>query len=220
MTNKKQYKVGAGLSEDQYNLVRRRLFIEDLSWQTVIRALLNAYITGDVSVTAQGRYHLSPPSHHIPVMQIEGSDVEIEPEWTVKDRPQVGHKSREQKPREKPMWGTRELAAHLRELTGRKVSTNMLRKLLKVIDVPKHNNGGVWKFPGNEDNEHIPRIVEAFEEGVYDSLIYEGTANAEAVMEARLARESYKTEAQRIRQRQKRLAHLRRLRQTERESET
>lgn len=212
----KGHRVHAKLTKDQFSLLRRRAFVEDLTVQAILSALVNAYIAGDVSVTAQGRYMLSPPSDYEPIIEVEkAADViEIEPNWGVKDgRPQVGATSHRQKPRNKPEWGTRELARHLRKSTGRRVTIPSLRDLLNTLDIPKGDNGR-WSFEG-PDSETVNEVKTAIEEGVYDSLVLEGIREARKIAEENEARETEIQEAVEDYPEQRRIQHLKRLRQIE-----
>lgn len=206
--------VNVMLTMDQYNLARRKLFVEHMSWQRVFSALINAYIVGDVSVLENGRYHLAPPSGYKPVVKIEGSDVDIEPDWGVNERPQVGYRNPNQAPKRAKVWGTRELAHHLRSVTGRRISIPLLRKLLQALDVPKTDTGR-WKFPKEEDDPHIPKIIEAIEEGVYDELLHGQVAQARLVESDRIKRTRERSQAEKHHAKQRRLEHLKRLRQSE-----
>lgn len=211
-----RHRVSARVTEDQFELLRRRTFVEDLTIQTVLSALVNAYISGDVSVTQQGRYMLSPPSDYDPVIEVERAEdvVEIEPDWGVEDgRPQVGATNHRQKPRGKPDMGTRELARYLRKETGRRVSLPSLRKLLNALDVPKDDNGR-WTFEGT-DSQTVSQVKEAIESGVYDSLVQEGVEAARKVAEANEAREEEIQEAVESYPKNRRIEHLKRLRRIE-----
>lgn len=209
-------RVTARLTDDQYELLRRRLFVEDLSIQTMLSALVNAYIMGDVSVTAQGRYMLSPPSGYTPVVEVEKSEdvVEIEPDWGVEDgRPQVGATSHRQKPRTKPEWGTRELAYYLRKSTGRRVSIPNLRKLLNATEIEKADNGR-WTFEGPDD-PNVGTVKQAVEEGVYDALVREGVHEARKVQEQKQVEEDELEFAIEETETNRRIQHLKRLRKVE-----
>lgn len=211
---KEDRKVSFRLTEDQYNLARRRLFGDDLNWQTMLTALVNAYITGYVSVTKAGRFVLSPPTSKVPVIEVDtGEDlVEVEPDWRVSgERPQVG--SPQQRPRKLRQWGTSDLAIYLREQTGRRISIQHLRKLLSTMNLPKGDNGR-WSFSGPED-ETIQRIIKAIEEGVYDALIREGVQQArQRSKEITKNLESYWQSVEST-EMQRRLNHLKRLRELE-----
>ena len=210
----KRINVSVKLTEDQYNLARRKLFVEHITWQAMLSAVINAYIVGDLSVLENGRYHLAPPSSYKPVVRIEGSDVDIEPDWAVNERPQVGYRNHAQAPKRAKVWGTRELAHHLREVTGRRVSLQTLRKLLDSLDIPKTETGR-WKFPKEADDPHIPKIIEAIQMGEYDRLLYGGVAQARQTEDAKIKKIREKTEANKRHAQQKRLEHLKRLRQSE-----
>lgn len=191
MSKKKTHTITFKITEDQYKFARRKLFVEDLTWQIVMPALLNAYIMGDVSITQQGRYHVAPPTDHIPVVGIEGSDVEVEPDWHRKSgkaqgRPQVGAKSPSQKPKRQRVWGTKSLAQYLRQETGRRISYPILRQLLLALEIPKADNKQ-WKFPGEENNEYVPIIVEAIENGTYDILLTDSLERAKESQKRRQA---------------------------------
>lgn len=134
---------------------------------------------GDVTVTRQGRYYLSPPRDGIPIIEIpKGKDtVELEPDWNIRaSRPQVSADNPKQKPRRSKSWGTREVAIHLREETGRRISIPVLRKLLPILEIPKGDNSR-WNFTGGDD-PNVSVIKKAIEDGTYDTLLYEGTLKA------------------------------------------
>lgn len=211
MVDEKKHRVSVHMTKDQFNLARRRLFVEDLSWQTVLNSLINAYIMGDISITSQGRYHISPPKSSIPVIQIEGikDTVEIEPDWgKARHRPQAGDSK--QTPRSKPKWGSKELAQHLRSVTGRRVSIQNLRKLLRTLEIEKKGNSR-WVFDPDEDSETIAVIQEAIEDGVYDRLVREGTEEAQKKQQEDKAEQEAKVQDAKAR----RLQHLKRLRKIE-----
>lgn len=212
-SEKKPHTVSFRVTKDQYNLARRRLFVEDLNWQTVMRALLNAYIMGDVSVTSEGRYHIAPPSGYVPVVEVtkEEDVVEIEPDWgTTSERPQVGANHSRQHPRNHPVWGTRELAAYLRRETGRRVTVQVLRKLLTLLEVPKADNG-FWQFDG-EDDKHVSTIIEAITDGTYATLVKEGVVNAQKHVEKKEDRALDSEELEEARSRNAKINHLKRVR--------
>lgn len=210
---KNKNSIGATLTEDQYSMVRRKLFVEGLSWQKVISALINAYIMGDISVTTSGRYKLSPPSGYIPVIRIpDGVDeVEIEPDWGVNNpRPQMGSTSDHAWDEE--IWKTRELVQYVREITGRRISIILLRELLNHLDIPKANTQ--WKFTGPED-KYVTQVIEAIEEGLYDELSKLGTGRAEQHRLRNKRKLDEPKEAKELTDKEKRIQHLRKLRQIE-----
>lgn len=182
--------------------------------QSVLSALVNAYIMGDITVTKQGRYHMSPPSGHSPVIEVEQADdmvIEIEPDWGIgSDRPQVGADNHRQKPRTKHKWGTRELAQYLRKTTERRVSVQNLRRLLSSMEVEKEDNGR-WSFNGPEDRTVI-QIVEAVQAGVYDSLVQEGVEAARKQQESMDEATVEHFQSARQEEIARRAQHLRRLR--------
>lgn len=209
-------KITARLTDDQYRLARHRLFVEDLTWQELISTLVNAYICGDISVTKQGRYHVAPPSGDEPVVLVpSGADVvEIEPDWGVDHpRPQVGAERPRQQPRGVRAWGTTALANHLREVTGRRISKNVLRKLLKLLDIPKQDNGR-WEFPG-PDSEYVKKLEVAMNDGTYDTLIREGTKEANQLQRQKKKEEAEIEWAFEQDAKQRRLERLKQLRSIE-----
>jgi hypothetical protein len=161
------------------------MWVEDISWPKLISALLNAFIMGDVSVTNDGRYHLSAPVSSVPVIQVPKGDqtIELEPDWNIrgKTRPQVGADEPKQKPRIAKSWGTREVALYLRQETGRRISLPILRQLLSILEIPKGENTR-WNFRGATDPA-IQTIKDAIENGTYDTLLREGTSKARAASE-------------------------------------
>lgn len=168
--------VSVSLTDDQYELARRRAFVEDLGWRTIFNALVNAYIAGDITVTAQGRYTVHPPKSATPIVHVrrDADVVEIEPDWNVNDpRPQVGDDPRQQA-RPHSGWGTRALTQHIAQETGRKISKQYLRRLLSVLGIEKAENGR-WYFEGPQDS-NVSLVLRAIEEGVYDQMIAEGVA--------------------------------------------
>jgi hypothetical protein len=171
----KHKSVTVTLTEDQFELARRRLFIEGLGWTTVLRALVNAYVMGDVSVTKSGKYYMAPPSNYRPVVHVSKAEdvVEIEPEWGVaSDRPQIGTTSVGQVTHLPDKWGTKELAAYMREVTGRKISPTYLRRMMALIEIPKGSNNR-WSFDGPDDPK-VATVRKAIDEGIYQAIIHEG----------------------------------------------
>lgn len=166
--------IAAQVTDDQYELARRRAFVEDLPWKTIFNALINAYIAGDITVTRQGRYSVALPQSSVPVARVrrDADDIEIEPDWNLKDpRPQVGTKANQQ---DKPSsgWGTGALNEHIKKETGRKIPRQYLRQLLRTLGIEKADNGR-WYFEGPTDPQ-VETVISAIESGVYDALIREG----------------------------------------------
>lgn len=166
--------INVSLTDDQYELARRRAFVEDLGWKPIFNALINAYIAGDITVTQQGRYTVHPPKSATPVVHVrrDADVIELEPDWNINDpRPQVGEDPRQQA-RPHSGWGTRALTQHIAQETGRKISPHYLRRLLSVLGIEKADNGR-WYFEGPTD-ERVSLVLTAIEEGVYDQMIAEG----------------------------------------------
>lgn len=210
--NNKTKLISCRLTEDQFGLARRKLFVESLSWQRVISALVNAYIMGDISVTPSGRYVLAPPTGYIPVVKVSEDEdaVEIEPDWGVNNpRPQMGATY---EPKQGEYWGTKELAEYLRVETSRRLSVNSVRKLLRHLNIPKENNR--WVFIGPEDI-YIDQIKEAIQNGTYDDLIRESTKEANKMAMWRKHGVDEIREAKELSEKERRTQHLRRLRNIE-----
>lgn len=166
--------VSITISDQQYELARRRAFVEDLRWRHIWNALINAYIAGDITVTQQGRYSVHPPTSATPVVHVrkDADLVELEPDWSINDpRPQVGDKSTQQT-RPHHGWGTSALLQHLKETTGRKIPKQYLRRLLNLLEIPKADNGR-WYFDGIND-PLVSVVIEAVVGGVYDEMIRVG----------------------------------------------
>lgn len=217
-TNKKRKAVTVHLTPTQFSLARRRIFHEHLTWQMVMNALMNAYITGDITVTKQGRYHMAPPQGAVPVIHVpkDGEVVEIDVDWGTKDsRPQVGASNKAQHPKRprSDSWGTRELVGYLREETGRNVRLASLQLLLRTLEIPKHG-GHHWKFTG-EDDPLVVEILETFHDGTYDRLIRQGLDKAEVARERRKSKEAEIKNAVTTTEQQRKILHLKRLRSTE-----
>ena len=211
--DKKYHTVPVKLSTDQYNLARRRMFAEDMSWQEVLVPLLNAYIMGDVTVTRQGRYYLHPPRDGIPIIEIPKKEdkVELEPDWNIgENRPQVSADKPQQKPRNLKDWGTRQVAVYLREETGRKISIPVLRQLLSLYEIPKGNNSR-WSFTGGDD-PHVQTLKQAIEDGTYDTLLREGTQRAVEARKRKQQELDELAEAEEITNERRRQKHLERIR--------
>ncbi len=205
------------ISTDQYSLARRRMWVENITWTKLISALLNAFITGDITVTKEGRYHMSAPLSSVPVLSVPkgGEEVELEPDWNIRGqiRPQVGAHEPKQKPRNLKNWGTREVAIYLREDTGRRISIPVLRELLSVLDIPKGSNSR-WSFRGPDDPA-IQSIKEAIEEGIYDELLYEGLKKAVELREKKRAEEKELEESKEVTKKARKIKHLKSLRDLE-----
>lgn len=164
--------ISVTLSDDQYELARRRAFVEDLTWSRIFRGLINAYIAGDITVTQQGRYSVNPPKAPIPVVHVrrDANITEIEPDWKTNDkRPQVGVDDPKHQTKRGSGWGTAALQQHLGEETGRKISRQYLRNLLKLLKIEKADNGR-WDFAGPMDPQ-VKRVIEAVENGTYDEMV-------------------------------------------------
>lgn len=206
-------RVAVTLTLDQYNLARRRLFVESMSWEKVLRALVNAYITGDVSVSKQGRYSLAPPSNLVPQVKvpIDGDLVDIDVDWqTPSERPQVGVTEPRQQSRSRDYWGTREVSAFLRETTGRNVKPQGLRLLLRTLNVPKGAHKQ-WRFDGPNDKKLL-LIIDAVKDGTYDSLIREGLSELETKRRRKQAEARDLKQSEEMTAEQRRIAHLKKLR--------
>lgn len=205
------------ISSDQYALARRRMWVENLSWPKLITALLNAFITGDITVTRQGRYHLSPPLSSVPVISVPrgGEEIELEPDWNIRGqtRPQVGTEEPKQKPRHAKSWGTREVALYLQQETGRRISLPAMRKLLSVLDVPKGDNSR-WNF-GGPDDLTVQILKESIEDGTYDAVLYEETSKARAASERNKQKLAALKEAEDMTVKARKLKHLKELRNIE-----
>ena len=218
MTKKKP--VTVQLTPTQRSLARRRIFAEDLSWQKVLNALMNAYITGDITVTKNGRYQMAPPQGSIPVIHVPkgGELVEIDVDWGTHDsRPQVGANHKAPKGNRSTLaptqWGTRELATYLQKETGRLIRSASLRNLLRTIEIPKAD-GNRWLFEGEKD-PFLPEILEAFQDGTYDLLIRQGVYKAEVAKARRKNNEDEFNEATIKTESERKIAHLKRLRSIE-----
>lgn len=214
--SEKKKQVTVNLTQDQFDLARRRLFIEGLSWGVVLRALLNAYVMGDVSVTKSGKYYMAAPSNYKPVVHVTQAEdvVEIEPAWGVtSDRPQVGENRVGTVTKLPPKWGTRELAAYLRDHTGRKITPMYLRKMLALIEIPKGENGR-WSFEGENDPQ-VKTIIKAITEGVYEAIIYEGLQEAKQYQAKRVEKAEEIKDAIRNTKMEEQARRLRRLKAIE-----
>lgn len=166
--------ITAHVTDNQYELARRRAFVEDLSWKTIFNALINAYIAGDITVTQQGRYSVAIPESSTPVVHIrrDADTIELEPDWNVNDpRPQVGTTSSQQA-RPHNGWGTSALNEYIKQETGRKIPKQYLRRLLRTLGIEKAENGR-WYFEGPNDPQ-VATILSAIESGVYDEMIRQG----------------------------------------------
>lgn len=165
--------IGVSISDEQYELARRRAFVEDLKWKHIWNALINAYIAGDITVTQQGRYSIHPPKAAIPVVHVrhDADLIELEPDWSINDpRPQVGADSTHQQSKHKGAggWGTTHLHQYIKQETGRKIPKQYLRRLLKALEIPKSDNGR-WYFKGPTDPK-VETVISAIETGVYDEI--------------------------------------------------
>lgn len=210
------HRITAALTAEQYQLARRRLFTERQSWQKVLNALINAYITGDITVTDAGRYHLKPPQAQPIVVHIpKGADlIEVDIDWgTPNKRPQVGAGNSSQQPKVHKAWGTKALAQYLREQTGRKITLQSLRYMLRVMEIEKkHNNR--WEFQGPDDPV-VAEVLDAIITGLYDDLVRMGTDAASAIRIHKENQEKTAKQALLANQAERRMLHLKRLRSIE-----
>lgn len=210
------HRVATQLTDQQYNLARRRLFAEKQTWQKVLNALVNAYITGDITVTEAGRYHLSTPKGKPVVIQVpKGADlIEVDVDWGTKDRrPQVGADSPSQKPKVLSAWGTKDLLFHLRSVTGRRITMQSLRYLLRIMEIEKDGNNR-WEFKGPED-ERVTEVEEAIYSGLYDELVRMGTEAAAAIRITKEKQEKALKNAVSAHEAERKALHLKRLNQIE-----
>lgn len=202
------------LTEDQWKLAKRRLFVEHQTWQVVLSALVNAYICGDITVTRDGRYSMNPPEGASPVVEVpKGADyVEIEPDWQVpQGKPQKGYENREYDS-PAPGWGTRQLQQHLRKHTGRGLKLPALRELLRYLEIEKE--GHRYLFDGPTD-ERVDMIETAIHTGVYDALVRKGLKQADKYREQKIEEQEEIEKSAGVYKESKRLKRLKQMRSIE-----
>lgn len=210
------HRVSTQITSQQYNLARRRMYAEGQNWQKVLNALINAYIIGDVTVTDGGRYQVSPPKHLPVSVQVpKNADlIEVDVDWGTRDRrPQVGANAPSQQQKPRKSWGTKELLNHLRKETGRHVTIQSLRYMLRILEIEKQENNR-WIFSGPED-ERVAEIEEAIYSGLYDELIRMGTERAEAIRITKQKQKKALKQAASAYEAERKLLHLKRLNQLE-----
>lgn len=155
------------LSPKVYRFLNQRRHADRLSIQQILAAGIAAYIVGDLEVTHEG-YRVRPArAKGSPSAIIEHADG-TEETFTLEDaqlareivheataRPQeIGLNRRN----DGEVWGTRELAAYLREETGRYIGMDGLRGFLRRR-FPKPEGQREWRWSGPDD----PQVAEIAE---------------------------------------------------------
>lgn len=206
------------ITEDQYRILKRKAFVEDLSFQVIFNALTNAYITGDLTVKRDGRYAINQPLQNVePVVQYRDKDqelVEVRPDWQTKTaankkpQPQVPPSRKAHRKNKSENWGTKEARAYLRGETGRKVDQQVFYQLLHALEIPKA--GARYKFTGPDD-PHILKLKEGIESGLYDELKTNSLKTAVAHTEAKKKQKEDFIDAETMLARKKKLDHVKRL---------
>lgn len=171
------------LTDRQWKLAKRKMADDQLTWQAILSAAVNAYILGHFGVTPSGRYTVWPPGSEAPAVEDPDGDGTVDLAELWQGAPPQGNPrphSSQDDPQQRQWgtggrrWGTRELAAHLRYETGRRVNLTVLRKLLRrhFSDV---KDGHRWKFDGPGDPT-VARCVDLVADGELDRVATESYA--------------------------------------------
>jgi hypothetical protein len=153
------------MTEEQFRLCKRRMAIDDIGWQHLGQAAINAYILGHLDINRRGE-----------VVWRERGDTDIFSEDPVDAVRQVAAalEGAPVKPKRKPApvrewWDLHELARWLEEVTGRRVGHAILRMYLKTRHrefKPDARPGVRWKFyprgggfPGPNEMETLAEEV-------------------------------------------------------------
>ena len=169
-----RHRVHVRLTPKQFELARRRLYAEHLSWQTVLSASVNAFILGDLAIEPSGHYRVvdPPPEQHadphaVAEVEAEGHDEPVElaiaeptPADTLPDPADIYALE---------SWGLQEVVSHLIEEAGSALAftgSNATRELARYL---RHLGLGVgrgsrYTFDGPDD-ETVVMLVEHTRDG-------------------------------------------------------
>lgn len=156
------------LTDEQHALARRRMALDRITWQSFGMAAVNAYILGNLQVSPQGEFAVDPAGDTERLVFREDAEAV---------RRQVEESAAKAPPRALKDHGPRQLttsalARAIENDTGRRVSVDMLRELLKrSFREAKTNPDSLksrWRV--EEGSELQDRITRAVAEGALDEI--------------------------------------------------
>jgi hypothetical protein len=145
------------LTDAQHELLRMKVAsTPGLSLQKVLSVAVNAFVRGDLVIRADGSYTIAEPSAIAFTDDAEAVDLDdLEGEAS---------------PASPETWGTRDLAAHAERATGRRVSLQLLRQLLRE-EFPKPEGAGhATRYRWMAGDAQIEQIVQRIREGALDEI--------------------------------------------------
>lgn len=146
------------LTEEQFRLGKRRMALDDVGWQHVGQAAVNAYILGHLQVNRRGEADWDPDG--------DAATFSEDPREAVRQvRAAVESMPAPPPPKPREWWDLQDLARYLEERTGRRVGVSILRMYLcRHWSHLKTRPKARWKFYPSEDRpdgEPGPEIIEA-----------------------------------------------------------
>jgi len=147
-------------------LFRRKVAARNLTQQTVLVALVNAYLLGEVEVLPNGRYRVV--GH--PVRSVED---EISVSAPTLDNPGRRVTIRQPSATGGKRLGTAWLADHLATVRGKPITPATVRRLLRHLEEEgrvEPRTGRYWSFDGVDDPAVITARV-AMDDGTLDAIV-------------------------------------------------
>ena len=144
------------LTEAQYLLLKKKVEDEPgMTIQKLVTTAVNAYIRGDFSIRPDGSYYIANPE-----LIFEGDDAEaVDLDDLVGDPFESDRVE---------TWGTRQIADYAERVTGRKVSIEMLRELIRQRYPQEISPGGRYLWETNDPT--LREMLDEIEDGALERI--------------------------------------------------
>lgn len=148
------------LTENQHRLAKERFAREPgMTFQKLLTAAVNAYVHGDFRVLPNGTYTIESPGA-----------ISFEDDGEAEDLLGLdAHEGRPSGRQTTEVWGTRQLAEFAEQTTGRRVSLQLLRALLRER-FPQGSDGPGTRYRWVAHSDEAMAVVNAIADGALEEM--------------------------------------------------